>query len=470
MADVTYQRREYVSSLYAWSLIDDVVAGSESVKSKQQTYLPMPNPDDQSAENQTRYKQYLARAVFYNVSSRTLQGLTGAAFRKVPMLYKPATLDYIEDDIDGSGVSIYQQSQLVLREVLKIGRDGLLADYPQVSGPASRSDMESGRVRATVSRYSARQVINWRTEKIGAIYKLVLVVLKELGEEITVDGFGIDYFDRYRVLRLVEGVYTQETWRYGTKGWSIEQEQFTVLDGAGKVWDVIPFTFVGSNNNDPSIDASPMYDMAEVNIAHYRNSADYEDSVYFIGQAQPWMSGLSEEWRNWIQEQGLYVGSRSPILLPQGGQFGIEQAEPNTLAKEAMDQKEAQMVALGARLIQPGSASKTATEAQSDTENEHSVLSLAVSNVNEAYMLCLEWMARFMNVTGEVRYEINQEFTAPKLDAHMLTALIAAWQSGKYPEADFWTQFRKFGLIDPEKDDDAIREELDTQVDSLGLE
>lgn len=470
MADVTFAREEYSFALPSWRLIDDVVAGSRAVKSRGQTYLPKPNPDDTSAENDTRYNQYLARAVFYNVSSRTLQGLTGAAFRKNPILDKPSALDYIENDIDGSGVSVYQQSQHVLREVLKIGRHGLLADYPTTEGAVSRADMDAGRVRATIASYSANQIINWRTERIGAIHKLVLVVLKERAERIMPDGFGIDYFDRYRVLRLRDGVYTQETWSNDRSGLHVEQEEFPVRNGSGGFWDRIPFTFVGSNNNEASIDPAPMYDMAEVSIAHYRNSADYEDSVYFIGQAQPWMSGLSEEWRNWIQEQGLYVGSRSPILLPQGGQFGITQAMPNTLAREAMDQKEDQMVALGARLIQPGSASKTATEAKADTENEHSVLSLAVANVNEAYMSCLEWMGQFMNVSGESRYEINQEFTAPNIDAQMLTALIQAWQSGKYPEADLWSQLRKYGLIDEEKDDEQIREELDTQAVTLDFE
>jgi hypothetical protein len=367
-------------------------------------------------------------------------------------------------------VSIYQQSQIVLREVLKLGRDGLLVDYPQVMGPVSRADMESGRVRATVARYSAKQIINWRTEKVGAIHKLVLVVLEERGEEITVDGFGIDYFDRYRVLRLVEGVYTQETWRFGKDGWILEQEQFTVLDGAGRRWDHIPFIFVGSNNNDPSIDPAPMYDLAEVNISHYQNSAELEEANYVHAQGTLVIDiGKTDatEFEK-VNPKGIRVGARGSIVVGEGGSANLLQLSRDGSLESNMGKKEDYMVALGARLIQPGSASKTATEAQSDVENEHSVLSLAVSNVNEAYTRCLDWLSRFMGVSGEVRYEIDQEFTAPKLDAQMLTALIAAWQSGKYPEGDFWAQFRKYGLIDPEKTDDDIRGELETQV--VGLE
>jgi hypothetical protein len=242
------------------------------------------------------------------------------------------------------------------------------------------------------------------------------------------------------------------------------------LNGAGGTWPVIPFTFVGSMNNEPSIDPSPLYDMAEVNIAHYRNSADYEDSVFICGQPQPYITGLDEQWKKDLEDAGVYIGSRSAILLPEGGTFGMAQAKPNTLAKEAMDQKEEQMVALGARLIQPGSAIKTATQAQSDNENEHSVLSLAVANVNEAYMTCIGWMQQFMGDSGEALYEISQDFTAPNMDAQMLTALVASWQSGALPNSDLWESLRRAGLIDPEKTDDEVRDEIEAAGGSLMLE
>src|SRR5690606_10008160 len=109
------------------------------------------------------------------------------------------------------------------------------------------------------------------------------------------------------------------------------------------------------------------------------------------------------------------------------------QSQGNTQAEREREYVEKQMIAIGARLIQPGSAPKTATESQSENENEHSVLSLAVANVNEAYFKCVEWIKQFMGVVGDHKYEINQEFTRPNLDANMIMALIALWQSGKWP-------------------------------------
>jgi len=463
--NVTFQHAEYLAALPAWAVVDDAVSANV------ESYLPYLNKADESAQNAERNRQYRARAVYYNATRRTLQSLIGAAFRKVPTCTVPSTLEYIKDDIDGNGLSIYQQSQSTLAEVLKKGRKGLLADYPPVEGESTRAQMATGGIRATVASYDAKSVINWRLERFGAVYRYTLVVLYEQASVVTDDGFGEDQVDQYRVLRLTDGVYTQELWRKnGDGGWVLYQKPWVVRSAAGKAWNEIPFTFVGSSNNDSHPDDSPFYDLAKLNIAHFLNSADYEDSAFLCGQPQPWLSGLNENWREHMETQGLYLGSRAPWLLPEGGACGIEQAQPNTLCKEAMDQKEEQMVGLGARLITAGSAVKTATEAQHDNESEHSVLSLAVSNVSEAYTKMAGWMLQFMGGAGEVVYEINQEFTKPQLDAPMLTALVQLWMTGKYPEGDLYDQLRKYGLIDPEKEDESIKEETDSQVDGLGLD
>ena len=81
------------------------------------------------------------------------------------------------------------------------------------------------------------------------------------------------------------------------------------MRSSGKVFDRIPFEFIGAENNDSTVDDAPLWPLAYLNLHHFRNSADYEDSVFLIGQAQPWMSGLTTEWRDWMQEKGVYLGS-----------------------------------------------------------------------------------------------------------------------------------------------------------------
>ena len=493
---IDYQRKDYQRAILDWEMVSDVCAGERTVKDRDRfavtpttsvvtaankRYLPMPNSSDTSPENLLRYQQYLTRAVFYNATGRTLAGLVGTAFRRAPEV-ELAQIDYLLSDADGQGVGLMQQLQSTLSAVLKKGRHALWVDYPTVSGGASKAQMASGSVRANVLSVSAEQVINWRTTKVGAEQKLGLVVIHEFIEVVGEDGYTVEDVDQYRVLRLGEYVYVDgeavpqaglrynvEVYRATKKGMELA-EAYTPTDGAGGSWEAIPFTFIGAVDNNATIDPSPLYDMASINLAHYRNSADYEDSCFFVGQAQPWMSGLDSTWRDWMVEQKMYIGSRTPILLPELGKFGIEQAQPNTLVKEALDQKEAQMIALGARLVTRGETIKTATEAQADNEAEHSVLSLVVENVSEAYTAALGWVARFMKASGDPFIDINRDFNANSMDAQKLTATVAAWQAGAIPLSDMLSSFKRAGLIDSERSDDDIMGELETQTAGLGLE
>ena len=149
----------YDCALKNWVLVEDGVAGQHAITKKGVTYLPMPNPTDDSTENTERYQQYLKRAVYYNTCFRTLAGMIGVAFRTPPKTDIPASIDYINDNADGGGLSLDQQAQWVLSEVIKKGRCGMLVDYPVTEGNTSRADVLRG-IRATIKVYSAESIID----------------------------------------------------------------------------------------------------------------------------------------------------------------------------------------------------------------------------------------------------------------------------------------------------------------------
>jgi hypothetical protein len=464
--DVTAVHTDYAHALPDWELVEDVTDGERAVKAKGDLYLPRPNPHDKSMENGQRFEQYVKRAVFYNATGRTLSGLIGLAFRKAPSVTLPSSIAGLADDVTGSGIKLLQLAKEVVTEVLECGRAGLLVDFPKTEGAISQADIAQQGLTPTITLYEARSITNWRTARVGSKQMLILVVLKETHD--IDDGFSMVTENQYRVLRLANGIYSVEIWREqinsdGQKVWVIVEETFPV-QGNGRPWSEIPFAFVGSEDNDADIDGSPLLDLATLNVAHYRNSADYEDSVYMVGQPQPWMSGLDIEWRDSLISKGIYIGARTVIPLPIGGSFGIAQTSPNTLVKEAMDQKELQMAAMGARLIQSGGAIKTATQQDSEDAIAHSVLSLACDNSSEALEKALTWAVQYSTgATDAVEFEIPTEFAAMPLDSTMLAQLLALVQAGKMPDADLFSALRNAGLIDPEKDDEQIREEISSQ-------
>src|SRR3546814_14860468 len=92
-----------------------------------------------------------------------------------------------------------------------------------------------------------------------------------------------------------------------------------------------------------------------------------------VGQPTAWFSGLTKDWVEDVFRGRVFLGSRAAIPLPTGGQAGLLQVNPNSMPKEAMDQKERQMVALGAKLITQASVSRTLGEAQIEESSANSI-------------------------------------------------------------------------------------------------
>ena len=448
--DITFVRPEVTAASLIWKRVRDVCRGSDAVKAGGYDYLPKLDSTNNSEENQRRNEDYRKRAVFYAITGHTLNGLIGMAFLRDPSLTLEDKMAELKSSVDGAGVSIYQQSQATLEAVLEEARRGLYVDYS--------SDMQS----AIVLDYQADDIINWRTQRINGRDKLILVVLRECVE--VPDGYGYKNTIQYRELSMEEGRFICRVWKNSLTTNSGPYEiasEYTPVKQFGGAWDEIPFTFVGAQNNDPDIDDSPLFALAEINLGHYRNSADYEDSVFFCGQIQPWISGLDQEWRDHLEKTGVALGSRSPLLLPQNGAAGFIQAEPNSLAKEAMDSKKEYMIALGARLIEANGAVKTATQSNGEQAASTSVLGICCSNVSEAYTQALQWAAEYMGIQSSTTgYRITQEFIQRVADSGMLTAIVSAWQSGAMRDSDMIRMMQKLDMINPEADPEEVLDEL----------
>lgn len=458
-----------------YELIRDCVKGQRQIKSKKMKYLPDPDEGEtDETERTARYKAYLLRSVFYGVTGRTLRGLVGLVFDNDPAVEVPDLMLPILADATGSGTSLDQQAQATLGDVVGLGRAGLLTDYPRTTGPTTRADALKGNIRPTITRYEPEAIINWRSKAMGARMLKTLVVLKEtyVAED---DGFAEKSGTQYRVLRLenvtpqnanAEPVYTVEIHRDEDLPGFPKLEKYTPTDGKGMPLKEIPFEFCGAQDNDPDIDPPPLLDIAELNIAHYRNSADYEESVFIVGQPTPVLAGLTKQWVDEALKGRVRLGSRSAIPLPVGGSAELLQAEPNALAFEAMGHKESQMIALGAKLIENTGTQQTATEATIDTVLDNSVLGTCARNVSMAYRKCLNWAWLYM--TGEIvddpeviDYELNTDFAARNMTPEQCAAIVTQWTNKAITFEEMRWNLKRAGVA--YLDDEEAKEQLDAE-------
>ncbi len=468
--DVTFVRRELVEALPRYMLIRDCIG--QTVKNKGELYLPKPNPSDRSEENNLRYEAYIERAVFYGVTGRTLGGMVGQVYARDPEIKVPDLLKVVVDDATGTGLSLIQLSKDAMREAVAIGRDGIFVDYPQTNGPTTRKQQLDGEIRPTMTIYNSENITNWRHTKRGGKAVLSLVVLSEMRD---IEGeFEVKQERQYRVLRLMAGwVYQMAVYRETPtaqasanpflagavkKTWQIVEGPLTPVGSDGKPMTEIPFNFIGAINNDSTIDEPPLYDLSELNIAHYRNSADYEEASFIVGQPTPWFSGLTEDWVDEVLEGEVLLGARGAVMLPENSQAGLLQVSPNIMPMEAMKHKEAQMVALGARLVENRAVRRTLGEVKDANASETSILASCANNVSAAFTSALVWAGRFMGAaTDGISFKLNTEFALTTMPADERNALIADMQAGAVSWTEVRTALRRAGVVF-QSDEDARTE------------
>lgn len=455
-------RKELAATLPAYKMVRDSVKGQEAVKAGGKSYLPQPNATDTSAENNARYAAYLQRAVFYGVTGRTLRGLLGQVFMKPPVVELPSQMEMLITDASGDGVTIEQLSKRSLADVLSFGRSGLFVDYPAVDGSASVADLESGNIRPTIKRYAPANIINWRTISRGARQVLSLVVLQELYTTYD-DGFELTEAFQYRVLKLdVDGFYTVEVWRTGQAG-MVPDSWYRPTDASGALLSEIPFTFIGSENNDSDVDYAPLYDLAALNIAHYCNSADYEEACFIVGQPTLFAAGLTQQWVDDVLKGTVALGSRACIPLPAGGTAGILQVSPNTMAYEAMEHKERQMVAIGAKLVEQKEVQRTATEASMESASQNSILASCAGNVSDAFKRALIFCAAFVGVDdSQITFELSKDYDISRMSATERAQVMSEWMAGGLTWGEMRNALKRAG--DAYEDDDKAKQAIEAET------
>lgn len=465
MAQLTIENsKEYNSYAPRWARVRAILNGEARLKeidlgyfSGAVTYDPLSvtanisflrriNPTDTSDYNNRRNQEVIKGARLYNATVKTKSGLMGMLYRKPPTYSTdiPADLEYIFDNVDGSGISMNQQSRSVAGDVTSIGRDGLLVDMPLNDGTQkSKADVENG-FRATIQEYKAESIIDYHETIINNVKVLDLVVLKE-PVEVYADSMRIkrEVKNQFKVYRLnQDGYVTVEMFSDSTddKDNGLQQTDEVEITGAsGERLTKIPFTFVGSSNNNPKFDSLPLEPISDINIGHYQESANLASSSFRLGHPQPWVA--SNQYMNLAKEKaskGMSVGlgDNEMVVVEQGGSFGFASAPENTLSKSIQKDFEEQMIALGAQLITSGGGVETAEAARIKHSSDVSDLQVIAENISNAYTKSIEFVCMFMGIEyKDYFFRLNDEFFEMKLSADDALKLVQVWQGGAINKA-----------------------------------
>lgn len=472
LPNVAFMRPELQKLQKLYIIIRDVISGETTIKDGGPKYLPPPNGvvlnDKSKPEDMQRYKNYKERAVFYGVTRRTISGLIGQVFKKPVELKYPDGMTKIIENASGAGVSLEQLCKKAENYGLAYGRGGVFVDYPETNGEATLAELAAGNVRPTITVYSPMEIYNWRVIDRGAEEILSLVVLAEsyIYED---DGFEMKTGGRFRVLMLDQlGDFVMQVWEQNNPstwdGIKLLKGNFNLSKTIkptgpdGSFIKEIPFRFFGSENNDSSPDHPPMYDLASLNLAHYRNSADFEEAVNVVGQPTLFLKGFTKDWINNELNGEISMGSAGGFGGPKESDAKLLQVAPNLLVQAAMEMKERQMVALGAKLVEQSSVQRTAFEAGLEASSENSTLGSITNNVSAVFTWALEFCAFYMNLeSSEIMVKLNTDFDLATMTSEDRAEAINEWQKG----AITWGEMRavlKRGGVATEDDAKALIE------------
>lgn len=387
----------------------DVIAGSDAVKNKSETYLPR-----LTGQSYTEYQAYKDRGLFFSVASRALSGLTGLASRRNPVLeYAPSLTNYFTDT-STSGVSFNELFIEMLNEVMLMSRQFVMVDFPSTGGAPY------------IVSFAAENAINWDFKN----NVLQWVVLQEFVSEFDRrDPYKRKNVIQYRKLWLDDdGFYHVSV--LNAKEKLVSDIMPTVK---GQPIDFIPGIFITPNglNTDPIKPA--MLDIIDINLTHYRLMTDYLNALHVVAVPTPVFTGG-------VEADEIKMGPNSAIIMPEPNSkaFYLEfQGQGLKGVEDALNMLINQMALFSSRLTaDTGKGSESAISVQLRYSSESATLSAVVNSVQAALTQIYNWVADFNDVARPVitlhKQFLNTKLTAPELQQYTNALLNGAIDQETY--------------------------------------
>jgi hypothetical protein len=423
---------QYDQYLPKWKRCRDVSQGQDAIYAGATNYLPQLKDQDN-----VEYQNYLTRAPFYNATWRTIVGLQGMLFRKPPMVVVPSIINPMIKDVTMSGTPLHIFALECVEEVFTTGRVGIFVDYPLVDAAnMTQADAQEQQLRPLMKKYLAEAIINWKVLPINNKPTLAMVVLSE-NKLVPVDEFKDNIIQQYRVLDL----YNDSTYGYiyRVRVFEVKQEKdlaeqdvlissvIPIIDG--KPLNYIPFYFSSTDDVESDVDEPPLIDLVDMNLSHFKTTADYEHGCHFTGLPTPVITGHVSE----NDGEKLYIGSACAWVFAESDAkaFYLEFKGEGLMALENnLKRKETHMAILGARMLEVQSKGvESADTAAIHRTGEQSMLASVSQAVSIAFTKALETFCAFAGAKGDISFKLNKDFFPVPMDSLQLTALIAAWQN-----------------------------------------
>lgn len=468
--DVKARHPKYDEMLKFWQMCRDARTGVKAIKygPNAETYLPrldsqvIANKDSDKSPNEKnrQYENYKNRSVWYGATGQTVEAFNG-------MIYStPPAFNDIPDDIKDSDLMKYasQNDESFLAfmkactdEIFTVNRVGILEDYPvQLDEKGniiemSRLEYEKAGINSYSVMYKAEQVTNWGTavhngRNIENFYILEETWL-DYSESVTKPKKRL----RWRILQLEK--QEDKSLRYKqitVKESTVDGKEAILIDDVfypminGEYFDYIPFWCLSVYGNTTDDVKDPeILDLVEMNLAHYRNSADDENEGHYVSIKTAIFPGWPVDDPNY----GLPVLGGGLATPPDQTPFILE-ATSNATMTERLKAKEERMAILGAQMLaSKGRYIQSAKTSEIENQGQSGILGSLSATIEEFFSVILQLKIEWsLNKESDARVVLNKEYMKNSVTPEMLKDLVAAVQAGKMSFKAFYYNVSKLGM------------------------
>jgi hypothetical protein len=454
---VTNEHELYSEFKDDWEEVRDCVKGNRAIKKKREKYLPM-----LSGQKPADYDRYLKKVKFFGATSRTLDGLHGNIFRKAPEYTGKVseTFEQSLKDVDLMGTSLEQFVSNIVNDDLQTNWGGVLVDYARGQEVLSLKDAEDKGLKWYLQYYPAEKVINWAYETIKGKKKLCWVVLVEPYTEPDPNNrFITKKYNRYRELYLdkVTKKYRQNVFD-DKVGLTEPTENEIIIKMNGEEMDEIPFYTLPDKEPEKSM----LYDLAQLNLQHYVDTADYNHGKHYTSIPTPIAIGLKPEMDETVSPpvaKPMFIGGTQFQFFPN------EEHVPGADVKfleftgsgmkalsDGITHLESQMAILGAHIIAAEKKGvETAEALRIHRIGENGVLASFTRNISSQITLAMrkkgEGDKEDIKKLNEWSVNFNTDYDVSDENIQALVALLAGRTTGEIPKISIFMMLKGMNLI-----------------------
>lgn len=407
-----------------WKRMRDAAAGESTVKLAGETYLPMPSGFAAMPDRGSKYyAAYKMRAQFPEIVAPSVSAMIGIAHAKEAQIELPPALEYMTETATPDGLTLDVLHRRITRELLTVGRFGLLADAPETGGSP------------WLAGYKSESIINW-DEGFYVLNETAMIR----------DGFKWAEMPRYRVLELIDGAYQQSIWQ----GQPAVQMVVPAMAAGGKAMPRVPFSVATAVDMTPTICPPPLIGVSRSAMSIYQLSADYRWQLYMSGQET--LVAINGD-----APKAVGPGVAHSMRGADGQTPDLKYVSPTCSGIEAhrlaMEDCRKEAVAAGARLFDQSDTSQESGEARSLRYASETATLMSV--VLASCGLLERGLRDIAMMLGQDENAVVVTPPSDLLDSTMTpadaAALVGVWQNGAMSYDTLYDNLQRGGIASAER-------------------